>query len=104
MKYLYYNPFEVPQRVKIQSKCFGIDVEYAPWEAGEKPVGFRSLFELAALECFDDVQIYLTPHEQAYWKSKKNDSVGTSITGWISLKKYRNGGGYLEDKCRTEIK
>ena len=105
MKYLYYNPIEFPAKIRIKSQRLGIDVEYTPRNANnDQPVSFRSLFEHAAMDDIDDVQVYLTPHEQAYWKNEKNDSVGTRITGWISLKEYKNGGGYREDKCKTEIK
>lgn len=103
MKYLYYNPIEPAAKIKILSKCFGIDVEYSAHDASDKPVYLDDLFGLAASDCFDDVQVYLTSHEGAYWKSKKKDFVGTRITGWLSLKEYKNGGGYLKDLC-VELK
>lgn len=104
MKYLFYNPIEIPQKAHIVSEAFNIDVTYDTFEAGKRPIGFDELFSLARLDCFDAVEIYLTPHEQAYYKKSKKSLEGVPVTGWINLKEYRNGGGYLEDKSLIEIK
>ena len=97
MKYLLYNPYEPVSKIHIRSKCFGIDLEYGGHEAGEKPVFVDKLFELAKLDCFDDVRVYFSEHNEAFYKNKKTDLYRTSITGWVSLKEYKNGGGYLDD-------
>lgn len=98
MKQLYYNPIEIPEKVKIKSTCFNIDVEYDTWQSDGKPVYMNDLFDLAKSRAFEDVQVYLTSHNGAYVKANKKALVGDSITGWISLSDYGNGGGYLEDK------
>jgi hypothetical protein len=105
MKYLYYNPIEPAEKIRIKSRCFEIDTEYEPWASDlcDKPVYIDELFKLAALDCFENVQVYLTTHCGAYWKNKKAAFVGTRITGWVSLKEYKNGGGYLEDQYISEI-
>ena len=102
MKYLFYNPIESATKVRIKSKCFGIDIEYSSYEAMDKPVYIDQLFQLSQLEWFDDVQVYLSAHESAYYKNKKSDSKRTKITGWISLKEYKNGGGYLKDSLSLD--
>ena len=104
MKYLFYNPIEVPQKIHIISKAFNLDILYDASDAGERPVSFNDLFNLSRLDCFDEISIYLTPHEQAYYKKSKKSLEGVPVTGWINLKEYRNGGGYLEDKSLIEIK
>lgn len=106
MKRLYYNPLEPAAKIRIKSRCFEIDTEYEPCNSDsyDKPAFIHDLFKLAALDCFDDVQVYLTSHEQAYWKSKKAAFVGTRITGWVSLKEYKDGGGYLEDQYTLEVR
>lgn len=97
MKTLYYNPIEIPCKIKIVSRCFGIDVEYSPEESEGKPVYVDELFTLAKSDSFDDVAVYFTAHEQAYIRKNKF-AVKESIEGWFSLKGIRNGGGYLNDK------
>ena len=58
---------------------------------------------LAALDSFNIVQVYLTSSNGAYIKNKKQDPVGKNVQGWISLKEYHNGGGYLKDKYCIQV-
>lgn len=103
MKYLYYNPYELPTKIKICSSCFNLDTEYFSDEIDGKPIYFDELFKIAALDFFDDVQVLLTSHNGAYIKDSKKALVGTTISGWISLKEYRNGGGWLSDKYCMKV-
>lgn len=104
MKYMFYNPIELPEKVHIVSMCFGIDMTYDVSESNGKPVYFEQLFLLAQSESFDKVEIYLTSHNGAYYKKSKKAIEGFALTGWTDLKAYRNGGGYLEDKSLIRIK
>lgn len=97
MKFLYYNPIEVPQRIHIKSSAFNIEMIYEPYNAGRRPADFEELFNLASLDCFDEVSVYLTQHDQAYYKTSKKAIEGYIITGWVNLKDYKKGGGYLND-------
>lgn len=97
MKTLYYNPIEIPCKVRIISKCFGIDIEYSTDKSDGKPVYIDELFNLAKCDSYDDVEVYFTSHEEAYIRKDKF-SPKESIEGWFSLKGIRNGGGYLNDK------
>ena len=97
MKYLYYNPIEVPEKIHIVSKAFGLDITYAANNSGNKPISFSELFAIADLECFDAAVVYLSPHEQSYYKNKKSAIEGFSVVGWVDLKDFYNGGGYLDD-------
>lgn len=98
MKQLYYNPMEVPEKIRIKSSCFNIDVEYLAWESDGKPIHMDDLFDLAKSRAFESVEVYLTSHNESYVKDSKKAVVGTFITGWVSLLNIGNGGGYLEDK------
>lgn len=104
MKQLYYNPIELPEKIRIKSSCFNINVEYAPQESDGKPVFLQELFYLSKSESFDAVEVYLTSHNAAYIKTGKKATIGTRISGWVSLKKYGNGGGYLEDQHLLSVK
>ena len=53
MKYLFYNPIEIPQKAHIVSEAFNIDITYDAFEAVKRPIGFDELFSLARLDCFD---------------------------------------------------
>ncbi len=99
MKYLYYNPHELPAKIHIISKALGIDRIYdEPWY-DTIPYSIDELFKMAKCEVFDDIKIYLTEHEQGYLKTKNKSGIRREeVTGWISLKGIKNGGGYLEDK------
>lgn len=101
MKTLFYNPFELPTKIHIVSKSFGIDRVYEePYQNVDFNLCFDELFKMANCECFDEVEVYLTTHEGAYLRPNKNSSERKDITGWISLKGIKNGGGYLQDKNR----
>ena len=98
MKKMYYNPIEMPVRIKIVSKCFNVDVEYIPEVTSHNyPCHFDDLFLLAYSSCFDEVAVYVTEHEQAYIRKTKN-SPKEHLKGWVSLKGVVDGGGYLNDK------
>lgn len=97
MKTLYYNPIEIPCKVRLVSKCFGLDIEYSTDESVDKPAYLDELFNLAKCDSFDDVQLYFTAHEEAYIKKNRN-APKENIEGWFSLKGVKNGGGYLNDK------
>ena len=99
MKYIFYNPFEAPSKIKIKSSCFNVDTEYTPFEADNKPVYLEDLLYLSKSDFFDDIQVYLSSHNGAYTKVHKKDLIGTRINGWISLKEVKYGGGYREDFC-----
>ena len=64
----------------------------------------RLVISQSKLSAFDDVQVSLTAHEQAYVKSSKKAIEGIAVTGWISLREYKNGGGYFDDKYCIIIK
>jgi hypothetical protein len=97
MKTLYYNPMESPSKFRIVSKCFDINTEYTPMDSNGRPADYDELFALAKLDCFEQVEIYLTPHEEAYIKTSKKSLERVPVTGWVSLKGLANGGGYLND-------
>ena len=99
MKYLFYNPYELPVKIRIKSTCSNIDLEYEPFDAGDNPVYLDELIKMAKSERYDDVQVYLSSHNDAYTKENKKDLFGTRVKGWISLKTVKNGGGYLDDLC-----
>ena len=97
MKTLYYNPIEVPTKIRIVSKCFDINTEYTSMDSNDRPVGYDELFNLAKLDCFEQVEIFFTSHEEAYIKTSKKSLERVPVTGWVSLKGLANGGGYLND-------
>lgn len=103
MKQLYYNPDEIPARIMIHSSCFNLDLEYSPEDLNDMPVRFDELFILANSSAFDEIKVFLTSSNDAYIKDCKKAAIGKSITGWVSLKDYGNGGGYLTDKYCIEI-
>ncbi len=97
MKKLYYNPIEVPVEIRIESQILGVKKQY-PCHTGEGPVFLEELFKLAATDSFETVEVKLTPHNQAYYRDTKNPLKAVAVDGWISLKEYKNAGGYLKDK------
>lgn len=97
MKKLFYNPIEVPEEIHIVSKCFGVDVKYTPFDSTGQPVHLDELFELAKLNCFDEVKVYFSKHNQAYIR-KTGENTKEEVLGWVSLKRLKNGGGYFTDK------
>jgi len=97
MRKLYYNHIELPARVHIVSKCFGVDVtDEEPFDKGI-PVDIDALFDLAKLDCFEEVEVHLTAHNEAYIRDSKKPTSKDAVSGWVSLKSIRNGGGYLDD-------
>lgn len=96
MKTLYYNPIELPSKVRLISNCLNIHAEYLADESTGLPIDFDELFNLAKCKSFDEVGVYLTSHEQAYIRANKT-SKKEFVEGWLSLKGLRNGGGYLND-------
>ncbi len=97
MKKLFYNPSEVPVEVKLESKLLGVKKQYECLSGGG-PIWMEELFKLAATDSFDVVEVHLTPHNQAYYRDSKNPFEQVEVDGWISLKDYKNGGGYLKDR------
>lgn len=100
MKKLFYNPQEHPVAVKIESKLLGVNKEYES-HTGDGPVCMDELFKLAATDSFEKVEVQLTSHNQAYYRDSKNPLEQVEVDGWISLKEYKNGGGYLKDRTIT---
>ncbi len=97
MKKLFYNPIEHPVAVKLESKILGVNKQYESNVVGG-PVSMEELFKLAATDSFDKVEVKLTAHNQAYYRDSKNPLEQVPVEGWISLKDYKNGGGYLKDR------
>lgn len=97
MKKLYYNPIEAAEEVRLESRILGVKKQY-PCHTGEGPIFLEELFKLAATDCFETVDVRLTPHNQAYYRDTKNPLEVVPVDGWISLKEYKNAGGYLKDK------
>lgn len=97
MKKLFYNPIEHPVAIKLESKILGVNKQYEPNVVGG-PVSMEELFKLAATDSFDKVEVKLTAHNQAYYRDSKNPLEQVPVEGWISLKDYKNGGGYLKDR------
>lgn len=101
MKVLFYNPMELPSKVHIVSNAFGIDVCYEePYAGVNLDISMEELFSLAKCRAFDEIEVYLTAHNEAYTRKNKKDINRTPIMGWFSLKGVANGGGYLQDKLR----
>ncbi len=100
MKKLFYNPIEHPVVVKLESRVLGVNKQYEP-NAGEGPSSMDELFKLASTDSFDKVEVKLTPHNQAYYRDTKNPLEQVPVDGWISLKDYKNGGGYMKDRTIT---
>lgn len=100
MKKLFYNPIEHPEAVKLESEVLGVNKQYEP-NAGEGPVSMDELFKLAATDSFDNVEVKLTAHNQAYYRDSKNPLEQVPVEGWVSLKDYKNGGGYMKDRTIT---
>ncbi len=96
MKVLFYNPIELPSEVHLISKVLGVDKKYRS-EDGNGPVHMDELFRLAATDTFDDVKVLLTAHNEAYYRRTKKSAQKEVVDGWVSLKEYKNGGGYLDD-------
>lgn len=94
---LYYNPIEIPSKIKIVSTCFDVDIEYSTDQSDNKPVYMDELFNLAKCGSIDDVAVYLTAHNHAYIRKNKT-APKEKVEGWLSLKGIKNGGGYLNDK------
>ena len=65
-----------------------------------KGVSMEELFRLAKCASFDEVEVFLSTHNEAYTRKNKTDITRTPITGWFSLKGVADGGGYLQDKLR----
>lgn len=99
MKKLFYNPIEIPEKFRIKSAAFGIDVEYTPETSGGKPIYFDDLYDIAENRYFDSIQVFVTTHEETYYRDTKNPMEKVPLTGWIDLCDYKKGGGYLDDKA-----
>ena len=97
MKILYYNPIEMPAEVCLESKILGIKKQYH-CSAPSGPVDMDELFRLASTDTFDKVDVLLTSHNEAYYRKTKKSAQKEVVDGWVSLKEYKNGGGYLKDR------
>ena len=97
MRKLYYNPIEPAAKVHIVSKCFNIDLYYTAFETCEKgyPIMMDDLFDLAKCSAFEVVDVLFTEHEQGFAKGKAGEPA-QPVVGWVPLKVYKNGGGYLK--------
>lgn len=74
-------------------------MEYDPANCdNDLPVWLDDFFYLAKAPYFDEVQVYLASHNGAYFKKAKRTLEGTKVTGWVSLKDYKNGRGWHDDK------
>ena len=102
MNHLYCNSIEMPEAIRLVSSCFGIEVEYHPWDADGKPVDMDDLFTLAKSNCFE-VQVLLTSHNDAYVKTSKKATVGTAVEGWVNLAHYDSISGWLEDRYCQKV-
>lgn len=100
MKKLFYNPSELPVAARLESSLLGVHKEYECYN-GEGPVWMDELFRLAATTTFDKVEVKLTAHNQAYYRDSKNPLEQVPVEGWVSLKDYKDGGGYLKDRKIT---
>lgn len=90
----------MPVAVILQSKILGVSKEYQ-CHTGEGPVWMDELFKLAATNSFEKVEVLLSSNNQAYYRNSKNPFEKIPVDGWISLKDYKNGGGYANDKSIT---
>ena len=97
MNKLFYNPTEIPEAVRLESKLLGVNKQYECF-SGQGPVWMSELFKLAATDSFDKVEVLLTAHNQAYYRNRKNPAEKTTVVGWVSLKDYKDSGGYLNDR------
>ena len=75
-----------------------LHIEYEPSAAEGKPVYFDDLYLFAKNRYFDSVQVFLTSHNEAYYRDSKNPIEKVPVTGWVDLCDYKKGGGYLDDK------
>lgn len=88
-------------KVKLVSEALGVDCYYEePFSDCRLNISMDELFKLAKCYAFDEVAVYLTPHNEAYTRKHKTANERTPVDGWISLKGIANGGGYLNDKMR----
>ncbi|MDE7082575.1 MAG: hypothetical protein K2O89_02570 [Clostridia bacterium] len=97
MRKLFYNPAEVPVEVILESRILGFKKRYVCLSGGG-PMWMEELFKLAATDTFDNVQVYLTSHNQAYYRDSYSPLEKVPAEGWVSLKNCKNGGGYLKDR------
>ena len=103
MKHLYHNILEVPETIRLISSCFSIDTVYHPWNSEGKPVDLYDLYHLAKSNCFH-VEVFLTSHNQAYFKKSKKATVGTRVSGWVNLAHYDSLCGLQEDRyCQKTV-
>lgn len=97
---LFYNPEEAPKKIQFFKDGTVITLSEDNYfqcpEAPSLPAHLDSLFKV--IEDFDDIIVVLTAHNEAYyWSKGEHEDERTSVVGEISLKAFRNGGGYLKD-------
>lgn len=96
---LFYNPIEIPTKIRVKSTALGIDATYEePYYKVDIDIGIDDLIKLAADPRYEEVSVYLTSHNQAYTRANKKDPQKQDVVGWFSLKGIKDGGGYLGDK------
>ncbi len=100
-KKLYYNPIELPTRIKFVKGDQIIEISeedcFRSTEIENPPVYLDQLF--AAVKQYDNIIIELTSHNEAYfWKKEKGEDVRVPVRGEINLSEFSNGGGYLRDR------
>ena len=98
MKYLYFNPYEYPKTIKLVSKELNIDIIIDFNKDFDKIKSIDTLFRYKKTKKFEEISLELTNHNEAYYKPRRESSEKHKVIGWINLKDYHYGGGYLEDK------
>lgn len=94
IKYLYYNPIEPIDRVHIVSKMLEFDKNIT----NEYQIpSIEDLFILANSDIFDKVEVFLSKHNEAYYIESPKFERKIEISGWVSLKNFMDGKGYLQD-------
>ena len=57
----------------------------------------EDLFILANSDIFDKVEVFLSKHNEAYYIESPKFERKIEISGWVSLKDFMDGKGYLQD-------
>ena len=99
-KKLYYNPMEIPKRIRYISKENDIDIiAEEPWTENigmRLPVYFDEMFKALKKGLFDEIKADISSHECCYYWDKDGNQV--PVVGKTNLSEFVDGGGYLRDK------